>query len=185
MLNWTNHLVLDLPDQIPAFNQKDFFEKFRFIDIIRGKIPHPYMRLYTHRLKGLKVETLKPDHSKYSKVLQSPPFKRIATKLTISKKKSLKFILERSFNKILPRPLARSHTVAVDEMETTNGHFHDRKTHQTPLTNVAYKRAPGSHKVHYMKHNLEVSSNMFLYEHLVSRLRAKFCRKKQHQDACF
>ena len=66
------------------------------------------------------------------------------------------FLLERSFNNILPRPLARSHTVAVDEMETTNGHFHNKKTHQPPLTNVAYKRAPGSYNVHYMKHNLEV-----------------------------
>ena len=66
-------------------------------------------------------------------------------------------------------------------METTNGHFHDRKTHQPPLTNVAYKRAPGSHKVHYMKHNLEVSSNMFRYDDLVSRLSSKNSVEKNNK----
>jgi len=86
---------------------------------------------------------------------------------------------QRSFNNILPRPLARSHTVAVDEMETTNGHFHNKKTHQPPLTNVAYKRAPGSYNVHYMKHNLEylrkAHSRTFTMGDRISETAHRYC----------
>jgi len=62
---------------------------------------------------------------------------------------------ERSHHNALPPPLSRDHLVNCDQMETTNGFYHERKSQSAPLRNVMYKRAPGSSYVKYMKHNLE------------------------------